>query len=337
VLEHDWKLRGWRWHYRHRIIVKRWLRAIHRWSPDLIYVNSVGSLPIGSALQLPAAPAILHVREMSSVLDKVMAERPDLMTQWPDRYFAVSGAVVQDLQRTCGIDPGRITVIPVFVTERNFEEIVPAAGFGEEGRFVVGGCGNPVWQKGFTLWLQMAAELRRLIGETARFVWVGVDTRPEGCPGRNQARVMGLGEAIEFVPLNPEPLEHFSRFDVFAATSMEDSCPRAVLENMRLGIPVACFSGGGGAPEEVGETGLIIDDFCPREMAHRIAELASRPEERERLGALARERVRLHFTDRVQIPRIRSELDRVLQRGSDSEETAGDLRGARLAKAAIER
>jgi glycosyltransferase involved in cell wall biosynthesis len=337
VLEHGWKLRGWRWHYHHRFHDKKWLREINRWSPDLIYVNGVGSLPIASAVPLPGVPVILHVREMRSVLEIVMAEKPDLMTLWPSRYIAVSGAVAQDLRKTCGIDPGRITVIPVFVTERNFQELDSSAEFGKDDRFVVGGCGDPMeWRKGPMLWLQMAAELRRLIGETARFVWVGVQKQPELCPLRNQARALGVAEAIEFVPATSTPLAHFSRFDIFALTSLEDSCPRVVLESMRLGKPVACFSRSGGAREEVGDPGLILDDFCPREMARRIAELASRPEERARLGALARERVRLHFTDRVQVPRIRSELDHVLQKESGGAETSADRQGSRPAEVAVE-
>ena len=119
---------------------------------------------------------------------------------------------------------------------------------------------------------------------------------------------MGLDDMVEFIPPTPKPMEHFAGFDIFAMTSWEDPCPLVVLENMGLAKPVVCFAGGGGAPEVVGDTGVIIPDFDPQAMARAIADLAADPQQRARLGALARQRVLANFTDRVQVPKIRREI-----------------------------
>jgi len=58
----------------------------------------------------------------------------------------------------------------------------------------------------------------------------------------------------------------------------------------------------------VGDTGVIIPEFDPRAMARAIADLAADPRERARLGALARQRMRANFTERVIVPKIRGEL-----------------------------
>ena len=102
---------------------------------------------------------------------------------------------------------------------------------------------------------------------------------------------MGLDDMVEFIPPTPKPMEHFAGFDIFAMTSWEDPCPLVVLENMGLAKPVVCFAGGGGAPEVVGDTGVIVPEFDPLAMARAIADLAADPPELARLGALARQRV----------------------------------------------
>jgi glycosyltransferase involved in cell wall biosynthesis len=178
----------------------------------------------------------------------------------------------------------------------------------DDDTLVIGGAGIPDWRKGTTLWLQMAAEVRRLVGPSTRFVWVGVPewsdhTWYEGAKFRREAHLMGLDDMVEFIPPTPKPMEHFAGFDIFAMTSWEDPCPLVVLENMGLAKPVVCFAGGGGAPEVVGDTGVIIPDFDPQAMARAIADLAADPQQRARLGALARQRVLANFTDRVQVPK----------------------------------
>ena len=53
---------------------------------------------------------------------------------------------------------------------------------------------------------------------------------------------------------------------------------------------------------------MIIPDFDPQAMARAIADLAADPQQRARLGALARQRMLANFTDRVQVPKIRREI-----------------------------
>ncbi len=80
----------------------------------------------------------------------------------------------------CGIDQDRITVIHEFIPERRLDGVSQNhARVPHDGTLVVGGAGMPGWRKGTILWLQVAAEVRRLVGSTARFVWVGVPEWPD--------------------------------------------------------------------------------------------------------------------------------------------------------------
>jgi len=291
-----------------------WIRGLRRWAPDLIYINSVAALPIAHWVPLPDVPTILHVHELHIQLMHVMKKCPDAMVSRPTRYLAASEVVLRALVCECGINEERIAVVHEFVPERRINGVSNGGvRRPDDDTLVIGGAGIPDWRKGTTLWLQMAAEVRRLVGPSTRFVWVGVPewldhTWYEGAKFRREAHLMGLDDMVEFIPPTPKPMEHFAGFDIFAMTSWEDPCPLVVLENMGLAKPVVCFAGGGGAPEVVGDTGVIIPDFDPQAMARAIADLAADRQQRARLGTLARQRVLANFTDRVQVPKIRREI-----------------------------
>ncbi|MGO9153978.1 glycosyltransferase family 4 protein [Mycobacterium sp.] len=295
----------------------RWFCGLRRWAPDLIYINSVAALPITQWVPLPDVPTILHVHELHTELMQVMKRCPDAMVSRPTRYLAASEAVLRALVCECGINEDRIAVVHSFVPERRLDGVCSnQVRRPNDGTLVVGGAGLPGWRKGTTLWLQMAAEVRRLVGPSARFVWVGVPEWPDmdGARFRREAHLMGLDDMVEFIPSTPKALEYFAGFDIFAMTSWEDPCPLVVLENMGLAKPVVCFAGGGGAPEVVGDTGVVVPEFDPLAMARAIAHLAADPPELARLGTLARQRVLANFTDRVQVPKIRREMRLLVDR-----------------------
>ncbi len=301
--------------------------SLRRWKADLIYVNSVAALPILDELACPDTPVLCHVHELDSYLQDVSSRHPRLWRR-PARFIAVSQAVREALVARFGVPPDKVQVIHAFVPERDFSgEATDAAGeppklqgdahaAGGARPFVVGGAGRVDLRKGPTLWLQLAAALTRSLGKgNVRFVWVGVQDDDMCRHFRQIAARLGVEELTTFVPVTRQPLAHFRRFDVFAQTAWEDPCPIVVLENMMLGVPVACFAGSGGAPEEVGETGIVVDGFCPQAMAREIAGLLGDEPRRRRMGEAARQRVIERFTDRVQVPKLLREIQAAAGKG----------------------
>ena len=290
-----------------RPLTKRVATArLHRWKPDVIYVNSIASLEIARWMRLPDAPVLLHVHELETAFDYFASDCARFVKGWPQHYIAVSEPVRDLLVSRYAVNTRRISLIHEFVRDEDFETSAPVAQTGD-GRFVVGGAGTPNWRKGTSLWLQMAAELRNLVGEDkVRFVWVGVRDDADSIDFRNEARRRKIDGLVEFVAVTPEPFRHFAAFDVFAMTSWEDPCPVVVLENMMLRKPVLCFAGSGGAPEEVGDTGVVVDDFSPAAMARSIAHLMESEERRKDLGERARKRVGQSFVASKQAPKILS-------------------------------
>lgn len=278
--------------------------SLREWKPDVIYANSIGSLDMSRTLRLPAAPALLHVHELGVAFDYYSETITPLVREWPQHYIAVSGPVRDLLTSRFAIDPAKISLVHEFVRDEDFQR-PPPAPVRTDTRFVVGGAGTPNWRKGKSLWLETASELRALAGDdTFRFVWVGVRDDPDSIDFRNEVRHRKLEGVVELVPATQEPFPHFAGFDVFAMTSWEDPCPVVVLEAMMLKKPVLCFAGSGGAPEEVGDTGMVVENFSPAAMAQAIARLMAAPEQCRQLGEEARTRIGQQFTASEQAPKI---------------------------------
>ena len=181
--------------------VETMARRVHRWVPDLIYINSVVALPIARMVPLPDVPVILQVCELQGYLLPILRDYPDLLVGMPTRYLAVSNAVRRALVSDCGIDQDRIGVIHEFIPERRLDEVnISQAGRRDDDTLVIGGAGAVAWYKGTTLWLQTAAEVRRLVGPTARFVLVGAPEGDDGIKLRREVHLLGLDDAVELIP-----------------------------------------------------------------------------------------------------------------------------------------
>lgn len=253
-------------------------RALAKWRPDLIYINSLISLHFARYLRLPGVPALLHVHETGSALHALRSGTLEWFESWPSRYIAVS-----DHTQRClideGVAPEKIAVVPNFLSPRVCDELQALAQNrpikAPDAPFVVGGAGQISWTKGPELWLLMAAELKRLLGPRVRFKWVGGRGSLDDARFEQMARQLGLGDQLELVAATPRPFEQYATFGALALSSWEDACPMVVLENMTIGNLVTCFAGGGGAPEMAGDAGLVVPEFSPLEMARALAQTFS--------------------------------------------------------------
>ena len=294
--------------------ISRLEKQLKAWQPDVIYVNSVVSLRLFESIGLPAVPVLLHVHELDVIIKLGLGDSINLLTTKPDKYIAVAEPVKRLLIDRFAIPESRIALVHEFVPDADFYQHVAEPEEARDDCFVVGGAGQPGWRKGTTLWLQTAVELKTRMGAKVRFVWVGIRDDDHGTFFQEEARKFRIHDSIDFIPVTSTPLQYYALFDVFAMTSYEDPCPLVVLENMMLKKPVFCFAGSGGAAEEVGPTGVVIDDFSPYKMAEAIASLAEMPERRSALGEAARARVEERFLASRQVPKILAELKALTNR-----------------------
>lgn len=267
-----------------------------RWRPDVVYVNSVAAITLVPRLALERLAILLYVHELDAALDRLTDRHRSLLATLPDSYIAVSDVVAADLLAR-GIPRDRLSVAPPLIDVARIEELAGGPRDDDPDAVparprLVGGAGNPHWTKGIELWLLMARALVDRLGQDAvQFEWIGMRENAAAIEFRAMIRKLGLQSSVRLTPetVNPYPL--FRRFDVFAMTSWEESASLVVLESMALRVPVVCFAGSGGPPEQLGDTGVVIEKFSPSDMADSVAAVLADPERRVRIGARERERV----------------------------------------------
>ena len=87
---------------------------------------------------------------------------------------------------------------------------------------------------------------------------------------RSMIDKLHLEDVVEYVPHTPDVKALYRAMDIFLMSSWEEPAGLVVLEAMALGTPVVCFKGSGGPPEEVADTGVVVEDFSPTAMADAI-------------------------------------------------------------------
>lgn len=289
-----------------------WRKRFETWQPDVIYANSVASLPVAHYVAVPQAPVLLHVHELDMFIAWYDRMDPYRLRHWPARYIAVADAVKQVLVGSFAIAPDKIASIPEFFDDVAIDaslQKVAAAQPGHTGPYVVGGAGRIGWRKGFELWLQTAVYLADKLGrDNIRFEWVGAEDDLREFEMRLTARKLGVDDIVSILPMTGDPFPHYARFDVFLMTSWEDPFPIVVLEAMGIGKPVVCIQDSGGPAEQVAETGIVVDRFDAKLLGDAICTLRDNPANAARMGDAARVRARTHFTKSAVAPRILEEL-----------------------------
>ncbi len=205
----------------------------------------------------------------------------------------VSESSRADIAAQMGVDPARITVVPVGVDHTVFRprpEVAPVPG-----RIMVTSSSD-VPMKGLVPLLEALARLR-----TRRLLELVVIGRPR--PGGRVDRAidrLGLRDAVRCVSgiSDDELARCYAEAQVAVVPSLYEGFSLPAVEAMACGVPVVATTGGA-LPEVVGrsgETGLLVPPNDPPALAAAIAGLLDDPAARGRLGAAGRERVLRRFT-----------------------------------------
>jgi glycosyltransferase involved in cell wall biosynthesis len=112
-----------------------------------------------------------------------------------------------------------------------------------------------------------------------------------------QARALGLGDRLRFLPFQAPAARQLRSVDVFVLPSLWEAFPISVLEALACGVPQVATDVGGTREAIVdGETGLLCRPGDPADLADKVVRLLSDPERRARMTAASRARHRDAFT-----------------------------------------
>lgn len=162
--------------------------------------------------------------------------------------------------------------------------------------------GRLVWKKGHPFAVQALAELKQR-GVHAHLTIIGGGSLADEI--YFTAWDLGVFDQIELLGSRSRVHVRLAakRADVFVSASVSEGFGVSVLEGQAMMLPVVCTDAEG-LTENVldGVTGFVVPRRDPGAMATRLAELASDPDLRQRMGAAGRERVATHY-------RIDQEID----------------------------
>ena len=193
-----------------------------------------------------------------------------------------------------GVDPARITVVPLGVDE----VFAPPSATRVPGRLVaMASADTPI--KGVPTLLEAVAKLR-----TERDVELVLVCRPT--PGGSTERLverLGLGDCVRFVDgiSDARLAELIGSAEVACVPSLYEGFSLPTLEAMACATPLV-VSRAGAIPEVVGPDGGCADLVTPGdvgELTTTLAELLDDPVRRAAMGRAGRERARTTFSWRV--------------------------------------
>jgi glycosyltransferase involved in cell wall biosynthesis len=239
------------------------------------------------------------------------------------RVVTVSDSSKRDIASQMGVDPGRMTVVPVGVDHTVFrpqDDVVPVPG-----RIMVTSSSD-VPMKGLVPLLEAVAKLRT--EREVELVVIG-NPRPDGRVAKAIDR-LGLAPVVRCVTgISDEELaRNYARAQVAVVPSLYEGFSLPAIEAMACGVALVATTGGA-LPEVVGtdgDTGLLVPPDDPGALAAAIGRLLDDDQLRARLGAAGRERVLGRFTWQVTAAGTAEQYRALLNGGA----TGTDHRPARL-------
>lgn len=232
------------------------------------------------------------------------------MSKWRDglHTFLVNRGLIQTLVTSSartrnnaievGVLPDRITTIynaimPFDVSHINRESVREKLGLKKDDIYFLA-VGRLVYEKGHEFLIEAMAEVVKVDSQAiAGICGAGplqdqLQTQIERLNVQDNMKLLGQWDSI------PEIL---AAADVFVLPSRWEGLPMALLEGMMAGLPIiATRVEGVDEVVQPGEHGLLVPLESPAELAQAILQLLRSPQDRQRMGRAARERVLSSYT-----------------------------------------
>ena len=188
---------------------------------------------------------------------------------------------------------------------------------------IFGSHGRIVRHKGFVELVRAAKIVHDRLSEDerrrCRFIVLG-DTPQDMSPDHREecitlAKELGIDGFIQFIGFRADPRAYVADFDVAVVPSVyEDPLPRAVMESMAMGKPIAAFAMGGIAEMCAnGEEGRLVSGK-PADvegLAQACLDYFHSAEMRQAHGAAARARIERDFDSRKHALKLQAEMFRI--------------------------
>jgi glycosyltransferase involved in cell wall biosynthesis len=271
--------------------------------PVAAFVNSAESRYVGHLLKDAGIPVISLVHELADFYDPSEFE---WIYKFSDKVVFPSHFVELRAQAAVGVVEDKTVVRGQGLLRDGFgqrdrtrmrEQVLKEFGLPSETRLVLG-CGTIDQRKGVDYFVNIAkrAISRQAVGDAPLvFFWIGDGHRNSTSPwymAQIEIKAAGLERQIRFIGGRDDVEPYFVAADMFLMTSRGDPYPCVIHEAMASGLPTIAFEGGGGAPELITDSGVIVPLGDIEAAVDAVLKLASDEPYRAGLADRAREIIR---------------------------------------------
>ena len=225
-------------------------------------------------------------------------ERERQLARECHHIITATGKERDEVVRRCGASPDRISVIPCGVNLELFQPVdkkLAKERLGFKGEKLVLYVGRIEPLKGIDRLLGAMPYLNNGIFPRLVVIGGGEHSQDEMERLKRLSRDFNIGDSVTFLGLiEQEKLPLFySAADVFVVPSYYETFGLVALEAMACGTPVVATNVGGFQDViRQGETGYIVPDNSPRNLADKIARLLSKPDVDGRTALSIRDSIR---------------------------------------------
>jgi|WetSurMetagenome_2_1015567.scaffolds.fasta_scaffold122315_2 glycosyltransferase involved in cell wall biosynthesis len=232
----------------------------------------------------------LHLWNRNNFVTAIYECLDALLVRRFDRIIGVSPAIVAEAKRW-HIPEEKLRVILNGIDVARFQKIPPRPA---DGKIVIGSVGRLVAQKGYPIFLQMAAAL---LAKNRHLQFLLVGDGPVRGELEAEAKNLGLGEKVIFAGQRDPVETAYGEMDIFVSSSLSEGLPIALLEAMAARLPVVATRVG--AVAEVIEdevSGLLVEAGNPQVLIAAVESLLADPTKKQALAEGGFRRVQERFS-----------------------------------------
>ena len=280
-----------------RLIVRRRFDVVHC---HLIASNLVAK-PIAALLGVPVRINHDHSNDSYRGAGGVRMYLDRLANHLSTHVCAVSASTRDFLLRREKLPPSRVTLIYNGTDLSRYrppsadEKITARRAYGlNEAGIVVGGVGRLNYQKNFSLFLEVAARLRK---RHPHIQYILAGDGPERNALEQQVDRLDLRERVRFAGLVRDMASFYPVFDILLMPSRFEGLPLTLLEAMAMEIPAVASAVDGVAEIVENERdGILVQPGNVGAFEEKLEALIAHPRKIGVLGRAAREKIVAHFS-----------------------------------------
>ena len=286
---------------RERLSIRFLFRSLKKRHFDLLYANTVISLPTAVALKKQLSiPLLLHAHEAITLMRR-RGVQANLIKECD--YFISASGIVYDSLISFGAPSNRIHTIYPF--SEFAERIISANKLSSytkdiilKDKMLIGFIGSLIERKGADFLPMIIRRLHDLYPD-CNYEIQCIGTYMEGVSKKVKYDLgrIGMKDKLHDMGSVNDPLSLYMNLDFLLVLSREDPFPLAVVENGLLGKPCILFDGSCGTQRFIkdGENGIIVPYLDIDGMANAIHQLCEDREKRLDMGRKFKETLTNHY------------------------------------------